>query len=86
MIIIGNGFDLAHKLVTSYDSFVKASGGTQFHDLVLRLFGNNSPKINKWSRFEKRMRNITEKIFESCEPDELFKRYLGKYWNNWGKH
>ena len=72
LFIIGNGFDLAHSLPTSFDpDFKEIATQHEAHHLFWKLYQSEAPNI--WSDFENLLAkpdfNILEKIFDNIYPD-----------------
>lgn len=82
LIIVGNGFDLAHGLKTSYNDFAKYYKNNlvliKFHELVDKI-GSSIPiydidgniKDITWYSFEENIERITQYIFQKNFDDNL---------------
>lgn len=80
LVIVGNGFDLAHGLKTSYDDFRKAYTDNEYMKKFKQLSSivlttnNNS---QKWYDFESNIeaisRTVFQKTFKDLENDEFIK-------------
>lgn len=71
LFVIGNGFDLAHGIESSYWDFaqwVKAQGNNQLIELMDIFFSN---KCSLWSDVETALGKYDEEgIFDYCRPEE----------------
>lgn len=67
LYILGNGFDLAHGLLTSYKTFaeiLKQKNPTLFNELNDLYFDND---IDLWKHFEEKIGHITQKSIKNIE-------------------
>lgn len=73
LIIIGNGFDLAHNIESSYWDFrawLIENGNRQLVDMMDTFFGNDR---NVWNGIEQALGEYDEDaILDYCRPDEEF--------------
>ena len=83
IVIIGNGFDLAHGYETSFKNFAENNKGKYFKRYVRDLYGNKVAKNNeKWTDFERIIQNSTLDIFRSDDQiDRLYKKAKCREWN-----
>lgn len=88
LIIIGNGFDMAHSLNTSYTSFIKhlVDGKFKNRKLYTDLFDFHPTISNQIKSFDDIVRNsnsnVTRNLFET--KNIFFKRLTYKFFNlNW---
>lgn len=73
LIIIGNGFDLAHKIESNYGDFRKWICNKGIHNLVemMDIFFSNQRDV--WSDIEQALGEYDEEeILDYCRPDEEF--------------
>lgn len=74
IIIVGNGFDLAHRLKTSYKDFADSYRDNPILIKFQELFNNamdDSCKKTTWFSFEESMHIIADSIFQKNFCDDL---------------
>ena len=87
IIVVGNGFDLAHGLKTTYADFVKSNKNdramVKFRELVEKLneedFNNYFDSEDKnltWYSFERHMERISVNMIQKFEENGLKADYL----------
>lgn len=95
VLVIGNGFDIAHSLKTSYNDFIdsameyaeKTDSNNTYENKYIYLCQNNGfmkafikrGKIEKWVDVEKEIKIIVEKIEEFMSDDYEVIGINGKY-------
>ena len=79
LFIIGNGFDLAHSMETSWGDFYKWLKTTKHFNLINFLEANVGMKTDLWKDFEKALgeysiNDIYDQCTEFIEIDSLVSR------------
>lgn len=84
IVIIGNGFDLAHGYKTPFKSFVEDKNGKNFKRFVHYLYGRKiANDEDKWTDFEKIICDSTMEIFKSEDNIiRIYKKTKCKNWND----
>jgi hypothetical protein len=83
IVIIGNGFDLAHGLKTSFKDFIKAGCGKEIKKYYDVFYSMRFPFVKNWYNFERFMEELTNYVFCSNDPFWFYKRFEGIKWNSW---
>ena len=86
LVIIGNGFDLAHNYNTSYKNFAQSARGQLFYKENKDLFANETDDATNWFEFEKKICDITAKLFASGEPIGNSGLFLGREFKSWSEY
>ena len=87
IVIIGNGFDLAHGYKTSFKDFAENKNCTDFKNFICDLYDANiANNKDKWTDFERIIQDSTMKICASNDNiNKLYKNSESKDWNEFTK-
>lgn len=78
LLILGNGFDLAHDMKTSFDDFIRSD------DTLPKKYSNLKNKNNRWSDVEDQIFNNTYDILKGHELDENIGSIVDEIVDNYG--
>ena len=80
LVIIGNGFDLAHGYKTRFKDFADYGYGKGIKEIFDLFNREKRIDVDNWYDFEELIREATITIHGSIYPDPLFEKYKGKKW------